>query len=126
MSSAASSPSSLLSWHHRPLHLGSLGRLDRLQLVDGLDHLHDLIPFGLGTVLLDVDPGIARPGRLVDTVAAHGPCLAELAEEVVPDLARLAECHARWIGTHRAEDGFNIAGHVETSMILLMILSSCA
>ena len=72
---------------------------------------------------LDVDPGIAWPGHLVDMVAAGDPWFAEFGEEVLGDFAEFVELYVGRVGAHVVEDGFNVSGHDASYMILIVISS---
>jgi hypothetical protein len=58
-----------------------------------------------------VDPGIARLGHLIDVMAARDPWISEFTEKMPGNLKRFAELDCPRIGSHVAEDGFDVAGH---------------
>jgi len=72
------------------------------ELFDCLQHLFDLVRFREAFLLLDVDPGIARPGHPIDPMT--GPALPRRSEVSVAYGTQVAETNPSGVAPHGFQD----------------------
>jgi hypothetical protein len=91
-----------------------------LQAFNGPQHLLYMIEFGHSIVILDIDPWISLPRRLIDAVTAA--VLVSLAKEEVTDLAEVAETDPFRVSSHLRKKFFNLS-HREVVPLLVSLSS---
>ena len=83
------------------------------------DDLPDLVHLGHSSIVLDVNPGIARPWCPIDPMA--GSSLSRLSEESVTDSREVIESDSSRVAAKPANDFFNVVYH--HTIVSLMILT---
>jgi hypothetical protein len=91
-----------------------------LQAFNGFQHLLYLIGFGHPLVILDIDPWISLPRRLIDAMAAAS--LSGLAKEEITDLAEVAETDRFRVSSHLSKDLFDLS-HMKMVPLLVSLSS---